>query len=262
MANSRPTFCCVAWPNRAAPFEIETERNDRLAGLLVERRLRVGEVFARNDDAILDKVRYRRIVRRVHHRRAGGGPARDCFLHGNALVDHLECQLGGLAENFLQPLRILQSRHLNQDAIGALTLDDRLGGAEFINTAADHLDRLGQSGTDTIVEAGIGERVAQQPLLRLVAAHFGHRAAAEHPGRHRLHERSQRFLGLVDLVGLANSDLKGSATARKAGVADLGVAQDRADFVAGNHQPLIDQIVAIDCQKDMGAALEIEAQGH
>ena len=75
---------------------------------------------------------------------AGGRPLiASCDRH--RLVDHLEGQLGGLAENVLQPLRILQARHLDQDAVGALALDDRLGGAEFVDAPADHFDRLGDA---------------------------------------------------------------------------------------------------------------------
>jgi hypothetical protein len=40
--------------------------------------------------------------------------------------------LCGLAENLLQALRILQARNLDEDAVGALALDDRFGGPEFV----------------------------------------------------------------------------------------------------------------------------------
>ncbi len=40
---------------------VETEGNDRLAGALVEGRLRVDEVLAGDDDAVLDEIRNRRI---------------------------------------------------------------------------------------------------------------------------------------------------------------------------------------------------------
>ena len=73
---------------------------------------------------------------------AGGRPLiASCDRH--RLVDHLEGQLGGLAKNVLEALRILQARHLDQDAVGALPLDDRLGGAELVDASADDFDRLG-----------------------------------------------------------------------------------------------------------------------
>ena len=57
-------------------------------------------------------------------------------------VDHAEFELGGLAEQFLQPGRVLQARHLHQNAVGALALDQRLDGAELVDAALDDLDRL------------------------------------------------------------------------------------------------------------------------
>ena len=51
-------------------------------------------------------------------------------------------KLGGLAEQFLQPLRILQAGHLDQDAVGALALDRRLDGAELVDAPLDDFHRL------------------------------------------------------------------------------------------------------------------------
>ena len=89
---------------------------------------------------------------------AGGRPLMR-LLHRHRLVDHLEGQLGGLAENVLQPLRVLQARHLDQDAVVALALDDRFGRAELVDAAADDLDRLRDRRADAIVDAGVGERI-------------------------------------------------------------------------------------------------------
>lgn len=57
-------------------------------------------------------------------------------------IHHAEVELGGLAEQFFQTRRILQSRHLHQNAIEPLPLDQRFDGAEFVDTALDDLDRL------------------------------------------------------------------------------------------------------------------------
>jgi hypothetical protein len=48
----------------------------------------------------------------------------------------------GFTEQLLQPRWILQSRYLHQNAINALTLDQRLNGTEFIDASFDDLDRL------------------------------------------------------------------------------------------------------------------------
>ena len=117
IANSLPTFCCVACAEALRALGVEAERDNRLVGALVEGGLRVDEVLAGNDDPVLDEIGNRRIVGRIHYRRAGGRAAFDRLLHRHRLVDHLEGQLGGLPENVLQPLRILQARHLDQDAV-------------------------------------------------------------------------------------------------------------------------------------------------
>ena len=64
------------------------------------------------------------------------------------------------AEDLLQPLRILQARHLDQDAVGALALDVRLGRAARVDAAADDLDRLVDGAAHALVDAGfrVGER--------------------------------------------------------------------------------------------------------
>ena len=57
MANGLPTFSCVTWAKLRAPRGVEAEGDDRLAGALVEAGLRVGQVLARDEDALLDHVR-------------------------------------------------------------------------------------------------------------------------------------------------------------------------------------------------------------
>ena len=174
---------------------IEAERHDRFAGALVERCLRVDEIFAGNDDAVLDQIGHRRIVGRIHDRRAGRRTALDGLLDRNGLVDHLEGQLCRLAENVLQPLRVLQARHLHQDAVRALALDDRLGGAEFVDAPADHLDRLGERGRQPVVDAFGRQRVAQQVRLWFRQCQFGDGAGAEDARGNGVQKRRQRFLG-------------------------------------------------------------------
>ena len=58
------------------------------------------------------------------------------------LVDQLERHLRGLAERVLQMLRIFQARHLDQDAVVALTLDGRLARAQRVDAPAHDFDRL------------------------------------------------------------------------------------------------------------------------
>ena len=54
----------------------------------------------------------------------------------------------------LQPRRILQARHLDQNPVGALALDDWLNGAELIDALFDDLDGLLDGLTDAIGDGG------------------------------------------------------------------------------------------------------------
>ena len=58
------------------------------------------------------------------------------------MIDHAEIELRGLAQKFLEARRILQARHLHQDAVDAFALDRRLDQAELVDAPLDDLDRL------------------------------------------------------------------------------------------------------------------------
>src|SRR5690606_29227964 len=141
---------------------VEAEGNDRLVRPLVEGRLRVDEVFAGDDDAVLDDVRDRRLVIRHHHRRASRCAPIERLLCWHRLVHHLEGQLRRLAKYVLQALRVLKARDLYKNAVRALALNDRLGCAELVDTAVDDLDRLVDGAADAVGDAVIGEREAKQ----------------------------------------------------------------------------------------------------
>ena len=80
------------------------------------------------------------------------------------LVDQTEGELGGLAEQFLQPRRILQARHLHQDAVDALALNRWLDGAELVDAALDDLDRLLHRLADALDDGGLGRSEPDQAV--------------------------------------------------------------------------------------------------
>jgi hypothetical protein len=55
-----------------------------------------------------------------------------------------------------------ETRHLHQNPIIALLLDDRLGRAEFVHAPVDDLDRLADRGSETVVDALFGQGVAEE----------------------------------------------------------------------------------------------------
>ena len=99
IAKGRPTFSLRGLAELARARGIEAEIDDRLAGALVETGLRVGEVAARDDDALLDQVGHAAFAcacRRGFPIPAAGGVCQR-LLGGHGLVDHAEIELGGLA---------------------------------------------------------------------------------------------------------------------------------------------------------------------
>ena len=82
----------------------------------------IDKFFARNNRAALNQVRNRRVVLAVHDLGTCRWTTVDGVLNGVALVNHLECQLGGLAEDVFKPFRVFKTGDLNQDAVVALAV--------------------------------------------------------------------------------------------------------------------------------------------
>ena len=72
------------------------------------------------------------------------------------LVDQLEFEFGGLAEQVLQRLRILEAGHLDDDPVRPLAHDRRFAGAELVDAAAHDLGRVLHRGIDRLREPGVG----------------------------------------------------------------------------------------------------------
>src|SRR5690606_23518567 len=92
--------------------------------------------------------------------------------------------------------------------------------------------------------------------------HLGDRATSKSAGRDRRRQRFQGFFGSVYLIGIADSNLDHPARAVKARIADLGVAQQGTNFIADGVKPLLDEVILLDLEQDVRAALQVEAKGH
>ena len=241
---------------------IEAETHDGLVGPLIECRLRIHEVFTRNDDPVFDQIGNRRIINRVFDRRSNGRTAVYGLLHRHRLIHHLERKLGRLAEDVLQALRILKTRHLNQNSVVTLALNDRLGCAELVDTTPYHLDGLRQCRGNPVVDSLFRQRIAQQSRLRLRQLKFGDGPTAEQSRIDRLCELAQRFLGLRNLAHVADSHLNGLARTREPRVADPLLAQQPPDIVTRRDNALFDQFLLFNLQKNMRTALKVETQSH
>ncbi len=121
-------------PEALAAAQVEAEIDVGFAGAAVEAGLRVDEILARHHHALLDRDRARTVRLRqrlvVAGRLAGVG-------------DEPELELGGGAEQVLQLRRVLQARHLDEHAVGALLLDVGLLGAGAVQAAVRALRSTG-----------------------------------------------------------------------------------------------------------------------
>ena len=113
----------------------------------------------------------------------------------DAGVDHPEVHLGGLAENFLQARRILQARHLDQNAVDALALDQRLDRAKFVDALLDDLDRLLDRLADAFGDGRLRHGETDKAIARIL-----HLQATLAGGTQQAAERLRQFAQLWQRV--------------------------------------------------------------
>ena len=70
--------------------------------------------------------------------------------------------LAVLPSSCFEPGRILQARHLHQDAVGAFALDQRLDRAELVDAPLDDLDRLVDRLAHALDDRRLGQRQTDQ----------------------------------------------------------------------------------------------------
>ena len=143
-------------------------------------------------------------------------------------------------------------------------LDDRLGGAELVDAAADDLDRLRDGRADAVVDAGVGQRVAQHARFRLVERQFL-RSRRRRTGRTTPAASATPARSWPLRVRSASRDahLDRLAGAGEAGIADLGVAQHACGCRrASSRRRSSIRSCRVDRQQDVRAALQVEAERH
>ncbi len=181
---------------------VEAEADDWFAIALVETRLSVDEIGAGDKHPLLDEkflvalaVKNFGILRRV---------ARDCLLRRHRLIDHAKIELRGLAENLLQPRRVLQTRHLDENATGALALDRRLDQAELVDAALDDLDGLVDRLADPLHDRSV-RRSERNQTAGLGYVDVALSAGAEYAGQRlrKLAQLTDRVIN-VTLAGYAH----------------------------------------------------------
>ncbi len=164
-----------------------------------------------------------------------------------------------LPRSSLQLGRVLQARHLHQDTVGALPLDHRLDRAELVDAALDDLDRLFDGLADALGNGRLRHRQADQPAAGIADLKAALAAGAEQTAE-RLRQLAQLCQGRRQLGISGDAHFDGVIARIEAGIADLGVAQRAANVVTHLIELLFLDVVGIDLQQQIGAALQIEAK--
>ena len=131
-------------PGRSAARPCNRSVNETTGSLvlLVERRLRIDEVLAGNDDAVLDQIRHRRIVLRYMTVEPAGGRPLSASCTGIDWSTIWKVSLAVWPRISFRRCGSCRPGTWTRMRSVALALDDRLGGAEFVDAVADDLDRL------------------------------------------------------------------------------------------------------------------------
>jgi hypothetical protein len=233
------------------PADVEAEVDDGLVGAAVEGGLGVDQLAALGDDPALHGNALAARVLRGKHVHVGGA----------LLADEAEFELRRAAQELLQALRVLEARHLDEDAVGPLALDARLRGAGHVDAAADDLDGLLDRAAHLLGHAGIGEGQRDQPVRRIGDLDVPVAGLAEDRVADRLGQLAQLGHDPLAVGGVRHADLR--APRRQLNAA-LGrhpiVAQDAADVVAQGRGLGPHQVRHVHFEQDVGAALQVEAE--
>ena len=190
----------------------------RWTAVLVESRLGVGEFFAGHDGRAFEPVEHALVVEGRQNDFTPVIP----HLIGRGLSDNgVEGKLRRGADQCLEFRGGADARHLDQDAVGALTLDRRFAGAYLVDPTANDFKRLLDRAVVGGLTLGLGQRDDQFiPLPRDID--IGGSDAGERD--HRLGETPGHVDGFGQAFGSGNADAQLVGRRR--------LAADRADGIA------------------------------
>src|SRR5437588_6300 len=241
---------------------VELERDDGLAGALIETGLGIGQLLTRDDDAGLEQIGFFALLRRpIDDFRARRRTALQRLFWARRGVDHAERELGSLADEIDQLLRVSETRHLHQDAVVSLSLDRRLHQTKLVDPTANDLDRLIDHLTHALEDRRIGYGEPNQPTADVLNIERTLSGGAEHASE-RLRKLSQLRQSLLK-IALTDMDLDAVAPDHwRAGETDPRLPQNLADVILQGHELLSAHVALVDLQQDMRASLQVEPEHH
>ena len=168
------------------------------------------------------------------------------------LVDHADLECRRAAEDLLGARDVLDAGQLNDDAVGALLLDHRLGHPELVDAVMQSRDVLPERAVLDLFLCGRGQRRDQTEVG--AGAFLTQRQLAQLP--------ANQVLGMRPSFRITELDLdrrRGLADAR---MPDVLFAQQRADVGAEGLEPLVDRGAHVDLQQEVHATAQVEPEIH
>ena len=225
-----------------AAHGIEAEGDHGLAVLVVS-GLGVVQILAPHHGTALDHVAHALLVGRGQDDMAGRRPAR---VGVGGRIHEVEGQLRGLAEDVLDPIRILDARDLDQDPVGALALDRGFGQPGLVHAQPDDLDDLAHDAGPELAQALLGD--LDLDSWAVLGDHVG------------LHVVADQLASALHLAGIAQLDEQQVALEDAAAVLDPRPAQRRGDAVDDVVQALGQSRLELDLHQEVRAAPQVEAE--
>ena len=224
-------------------------------GLLVLRikaGLGVGQVFAGQDDLLLDDHRLAVALQKTLGAKRHWAAAAFGGSSFGAVFDQAHFQRRGAAQNVLGLGCVLHAGQLHDDTVNALLLDHRLGHAQLVDPVVQRqhvlLERLVLNAARGL-GLDAGGQLELAAVGRLDHLQVGHLLLDQAFGR-----RQRR--------GIAKADFNRLAIAGNAAVAQVFVAQRQTDVTGERFGALGQRRLHIDLQHEMHAAAQIQPQIH
>ncbi len=172
-------------------------------------------------------------------------------------IDEFEFQLRSLTQQILELLGVLQTRHLHNDAIVALSHDARLARAQFVDALADDFGGDFHRAVDRSSDACIGRAEDDR------AAVYNRHVEIALPGHPcALRQRTDALHGGVDLCRIADHEGQFAVAPRNVANRDARIApaQFGADLIFHVGQTRLGHVIGACLQQQMAAARQIEAK--
>ena len=172
----------------------------------------------------------------------------------------VEAQLRRLPDQFLETLGVLHTRHLYENAIGALPRNVGLAGAEFIDAAAHRFDRAGNRLGNLLLDAGIIELDPDDPVIDLLDIEITLVGSGKDVGGQWLGQLTQADEGTIHIAWLTEPGLNAIGNDAGANRPDLGVAQSLAHVCPEIVEHVLAQLFDVHGVEQMRPAAQIETK--